>query len=79
MSPTADKPGTPPYTVTGQTEQMKQQPNGLYSDGVTVMFTTPAGVAGSVWVPLNQYDTEHVQAAIEARVAVINSVQALGS
>lgn len=79
MSPTADPP-TPGYTVTGQTEQFKQQPNGQFADGVTIMFTTSGGVAGTVWVPAAQYQNiDAVRTAIEARVAAINAVQALGS
>lgn len=74
--PVDDSPG---YTITGQVEEMRQQPNQAYIDGVKVSFTTDTGVAGTVWVPAAKYNRDDVRAAIVARVAIINSVQSLGS
>lgn len=79
MSDTKGASSAPAYTVTGQTEQMKAQPNGAYVDGVTISFVTADQVAGTVWVSVAKYNAANVQAAILARVAVINDVQALGS
>lgn len=67
------------FTITGQVETMKAQPNGQYIDGVTVSFITDTGVAGSIWVPPAQYNKDSVQGLILDRVAVINAIHSLGS
>lgn len=65
------------WTVTGQQETTKPDTAGNFTQGVTVYFTTGAGVQSSVFVPNLQYTQDNVRAAIAARAAQVDAVQAL--
>ena len=66
------------YTVLGQTELMRPDASGAYVRGTEVRFQLPSGSTGSVFVPESKLTVANVKAAIEAKVAVMSSVEQLG-
>lgn len=76
----ATAPSTPtPVTwyVISQTEVTQPGPQGRLVSGHRIVFGVSTGDTGSVFVPDDQYTVENVQAAIQARVALIVGVGAL--
>lgn len=65
------------WEVGSQLEKPGQDASGNFVPGMEVHFTTGNGVAGSVWVPLTQYNAGTVRDLIAARVAAIESVSKL--
>lgn len=74
-------PGSPPAPVTwyviSQTEVTQPGTQGRLVSGHKVIFGLSTGDTGSVFVPDDQYTLQNVQAAIQARVALIVGVGAL--
>jgi len=63
------------YKVISQKQSTTINPSGGFQDVMVVTFeTVPAGVQGSVSVPLAQYNAANVKSLIEARVQAINDV-----
>lgn len=75
-------PTPPPVTswqVTGQAERTDIAADGSPVRGMVVYFTTGNGHTGSVFVPMAQYGTDPVRAAISAAAARMDAVGALTS
>lgn len=82
MAPIPPTPLTPNAPVTGwsivsQTEQIGLGPDGRAASGMLVSFQTGRGVRSSVFVPHDQYTPVNVRAAIAAKAAQLDEVQAM--
>jgi hypothetical protein len=77
MAGTQGTGNAPSWQVTTQQERSMPNARGGFDQGVQVGFRTKGGLEGSVFVPNAQYDAAHVKELIAARVASMESVQAL--
>jgi len=62
------------WTITGQIEGTRISPQGRVENGTTVYFTTGNGDAGSVFVPLAQYDVDTVRTLVAARAGQLDAI-----
>ena len=67
------------WKVTGQNQVTEIAPGGTPTQGVRVYYSTGTGAAGSVFVPLAQYNPAGVSAAVAAAAATMDAVGALTS
>lgn len=65
------------FTITTQVHQQVPTANGQLTGQWRVGFTTPSGVESFVMVPDAEYNAAQVHSMVAARVATIESVQAL--
>lgn len=65
---------TGPWQVVSQRETSDIGPDGNYTHGFRVSFTTAGGHQGSVFIPDNLYFPDNVRAAVAARAAVMDAV-----
>ena len=65
------------WTVTGQVDTTTIDNSGRAVNGVMVSFTTPAGDAGTVFVPHAAFNATTVRAAILAKVQTMHAVSQL--
>lgn len=65
------------WKVTSQQETTETTPGVGFTRGFRVFFTTAAGNAGSVFVPVGQYEAEKVRALIAAAATTMDSVSDL--
>jgi len=72
----ADSQGTG-WTVTSQQETFGEGPTGTAVPGVRVFFLTNRGIAGSVFVPRNLYNSDNVKSAINEYVQRLHAVDSL--
>lgn len=66
------------YAVLSQRQHEQLLADGRFVAVMAVTFQTPAGVVGTVDVPLAQYTPEYVHAAISDYVERIEAVHRLG-
>ena len=66
------------WRVTGQSPANRRLPNGQFTDGMVVQFTTGSGVHSTVFVPESMYTPDNVRTAITAKARTIDAVAALG-
>lgn len=74
MPPSPASESTPAWEVISQRETTQASPAGVFTTGVTVMYRTAAGVYGSVFVPMAQYNADNVKAMISAATTVHDAV-----
>lgn len=65
------------WSVTGQEERVDLNAYGQPVKGMLVRFRTAKGVAGSVFVPLTEYQVDNVRAAVAQAVSAIDAVHQL--
>lgn len=65
------------WYVLSQTEVVQPTTQGRLMSGVKVTFQLSTGETGSVFVPDSDYTLDNVQAAIQARVALLAGVGGL--
>lgn len=63
-----------PWQVVSQRETSDMGPDGLYTHGFRVSFTTAGGHQGSVFIPDALYFPDNVRAMIAARAEVMDRV-----
>lgn len=73
----ATNPAPVTWYVISQTEVTQPGPQGRLVSGHKIVFGLSTGDTGSVFIPDDQYTVDNVQAAIQARVALIVGVGAL--
>lgn len=66
--------GQPLWTVSGQRQDIRSDPNGRLVRGIVVSFTTNRGIAGEVFVPQVNYTPDYVGQAINAQVATMHQI-----
>jgi hypothetical protein len=68
---------TPAWNVTSQNQATEQDTTGNFVQGWRVYYQLASGTTGSVFLSDAMYTADNVKAAIAAKVATMNDVEAL--
>lgn len=72
-----DSSTLPSWSVTGQIQELKQQPNGQFMHGLTVTFQTGTGIVGNIWVSDAAATPDNIRDAIIAKLTTLHGIATL--